>query len=310
MNRKRCGGGTSIEPVLRCLSLGAGVQSTTMALMAAHGALDPMPDCAIFTDTGWEPRAVYDHLAWLASGNVLPFPVHIVSKSNLRDDLIDGVRNPRKRFAAVPFFTREHRPAGTRVPVLDVDDRIVGERVLTSPEDRLGIGRRQCTYEYKIQPISRHLRELLGYAPKARIPQASVEVWIGISLDEVFCMKPARVNWQTNRWPLLEERMTRQRCLDWLADHNYPLPPKSSCIGCPYHSDTHWRAMRDETPEEWQDAIEMDRFIRNGGTQRGLRAQQYLHRSCQPLDQVDLDRNDNAGQLNLMLEECDGICGV
>ena len=172
MNRKRCGGGTSIEPVLRCLSLGAGVQSTTMALMAAHGALDPMPDCAIFADTGWEPRAVYDHLAWLASGNVLPFPVHIVSKSNLRDDLIDGVRNPRKRFAAVPFFTREHRPAETRVPVYDVDDRIVGERVLTSPEDRLGIGRRQCAYEYKIQPISRHVRELLGYAPKARIPAA------------------------------------------------------------------------------------------------------------------------------------------
>lgn len=49
---------------LRCLSLGTGVQSTTMALMAARGALTPMPDCAIFADTGWEPEAVYDHLDW------------------------------------------------------------------------------------------------------------------------------------------------------------------------------------------------------------------------------------------------------
>lgn len=31
----------------RALSLGAGVQSTTLALMAAHGEIGPMPDCAI-----------------------------------------------------------------------------------------------------------------------------------------------------------------------------------------------------------------------------------------------------------------------
>ena len=68
--------------------------------------------------------------------------------------------------------------------------------------------------------------------------------------------------------------------------------------------------MSDEVSEEWQDAIKMDRLIRNGGTKRGLPAQQNLHRPCQPLDQVDLDRDVDAGQLNLMLEECDGICGV
>lgn len=71
---------------LRVLSLGAGVQSTTLALMAAHGEVGPMPDCAVFADTGWEPQAVYDHLAWLRSPNVLPFPVHVVSGGDLRAD--------------------------------------------------------------------------------------------------------------------------------------------------------------------------------------------------------------------------------
>jgi len=46
---------------LRALSLGAGVQSTTLALMAAHGEIGPMPDCAIFADTGWEPQALGVH---------------------------------------------------------------------------------------------------------------------------------------------------------------------------------------------------------------------------------------------------------
>lgn len=44
--------------MLNIISLGAGVQSTTMALMAAHGEIEPMPDCAIFADTKVEPAAV------------------------------------------------------------------------------------------------------------------------------------------------------------------------------------------------------------------------------------------------------------
>ncbi len=83
------------EPVpnadLRVLSLGAGVQSTTLALMAAHGEIGPMPDCAIFADTGWEPAAVYEHLDWLASGNVLPFPIHRV-RSLRRGGFLIAVR--------------------------------------------------------------------------------------------------------------------------------------------------------------------------------------------------------------------------
>ena len=83
-------GAPSCAPTLRLrvLSLGAGVQSTTLALMAAHGAIGPMPDCAIFADTGWEPQAVYDHLAWLRSPNVLPFPVHVVKAGDIRADLL------------------------------------------------------------------------------------------------------------------------------------------------------------------------------------------------------------------------------
>lgn len=85
------------------LSLGAGVQSTTLALMAAHGHFGSL-DCAIFADTGWEPAAVYEHLRWLMSPNVLPFPVHIVSARNLRESLIAAGNG--KRWASIPAFTR------------------------------------------------------------------------------------------------------------------------------------------------------------------------------------------------------------
>ena len=115
------GEGAEPSPLrLRALSLGAGVQSTTLALMAAHGEIGPMPDCAIFADTGWEPQAVYDHLAWLMSPNVLPFPVHIVSDGNIREQLIGAGQGNRS--ASIPAFARTVTPAGAVVPVFDEDD--------------------------------------------------------------------------------------------------------------------------------------------------------------------------------------------
>ena len=50
---------------LTVISLGGGVQSSVMALMAGDGAFDRVPDCAVFADTKWEPPSIYAHLEWL-----------------------------------------------------------------------------------------------------------------------------------------------------------------------------------------------------------------------------------------------------
>ena len=264
------------------LSLGAGVQSTTMALMAAHGDLIPMPDAAIFADTGWEPKAVYDHLDWLCSPNMLPFPVYRVSKGNIRDDLLTKATSGKEagRFAAIPFFTGNG-----------------------------GMGRRQCTKEYKLYPIRDQAKRLLNWPPGKRIPKGSIECWIGISTDEASRMKPSTVQYMVNRWPLIDKGMSRWDCLRWLERHDYPAPPKSSCLGCPFHNDQHWREIRDR-PEEWADVTEVDAAIRGGGTLRGMNEKQYMHRSLVPLGEVDLSTAEERGQLNMFDNECEGMCGV
>lgn len=71
---------------LTVISLGGGVQSTVLALMAGAGTFDRIPDCAIFADTKWEPPSIYAHLEWLATQ--LPFPLHIVDNGrSLREDV-------------------------------------------------------------------------------------------------------------------------------------------------------------------------------------------------------------------------------
>lgn len=280
--------GEGVEPSpirLRVLSLGAGVQSTTLALLAAHGEIGPMPDCAIFADTGWEPGAVYEHLAWLMSPNVLPFPVHIVSAGNIRDSLIAA--GCGRRWASIPAFTRTTTRRG---------------------QVSIGMIRRQCTGDYKIDPIRRKVRELAGLTRKRSPAAPVVEQWIGISMDEIVRMKPSFETWRVNRWPLVERRMARSDCLRWLDRHGYPRPPKSACIGCPFHSDAVWRAMRDHDPAAWADAVEIDRAIRSG--LRGIRGEVYLHRSAVPLDEADLSTEADRGQLDLWPNECEGMCGL
>lgn len=272
-------------PMLKVLSLGAGVQSSTVALMSAAGKLPPL-DAAIFADTGWEPKAVYD---WLHEYLIprLPFPVYIVGKGNLRNEQIEARRRGSKqnagddRWASLPYFTK-------------------------SAEGKIGIIRRQCTSEYKIQPIEKKIRELLGLKPRQKYPkQLSVETWLGISLDETQRMKVSVDAWKTYRHPLVDLRMTRNDCLRWMERNNHPTPPRSSCIGCPFHSDDEWRNLQ---PEEWRDAVEFDKSIR---VSNGMRGETFLHRSCVPLEEVDLSTSEDHGQLVFSWSnECSGVCGI
>lgn len=276
---------------IRVLSLGAGVQSTTMALMAAHGEIEP-PDFAIFADTGAEPLVVYEHLKWLCSGNVLPFPVEIVSNGNIRDDTItaaNGGRHGKGRAATAPFFT-------------------VGKDGRAAPL------RRQCTSEYKIDPINKRLRRVLGVGHGQRMPKDSrAVVLIGISTDEVYRVKPAQENWITREWPLIDQRMNRNDCLRWMERHGYPIPPRSACTFCPYRSDHEWRQLRDKSPDDFADAVKIDTIIRPGFkriTTKASTGRLFLHRSLVPLSDVDLSTAEDRGQGNLFNEECEGMCGI
>lgn len=81
--------------MLTVISLGAGVQSSVMALMAAKGQIKPMPDCAIFADTQAEPDHVYEWLDWLETQ--LPFPVYRVTAETCAMILLRA-RRPAKEF--------------------------------------------------------------------------------------------------------------------------------------------------------------------------------------------------------------------
>jgi hypothetical protein len=246
--------------VKHIISLGAGVQSSTMALMAAHGEITPMPECAIFADTQSEPKAVYTWLDWLETQ--LPFPVHRVTAGSLRDDLM-----AEGRAATPPFFVQGG-----------------------------GMLWRQCTNDYKIAPIRRKIRELTDQCV----------LWMGISTDEAQRMKPSTVKYIANIYPLIDASISRIDCIAWMVSRGYSEPPRSACTFCPYHDDRTWRDMKLNDTESFADAVVVDAAIRSRGGNR----EWYLHRSCKPLNQVDFRTAEDAGQMSMFDEACEGMCGV
>ena len=274
---------------IHILSLGAGVQSSTLALMAAKGLVTPMPQCAIFADTQAEPPSVYRWLDWLEKQ--LPFPVHRVTAGSLTER-ITTTRVNRKTGKAyysnmIPAFT-------------------------LNPDGTTGIVGRSCTSDFKIVPILKKERQL--GAIKRGQKTVGVVQWIGISLDEVSRMKDSREPWSESRWPLIEMRMNRHDCFRWMEANGYPAPPRSACSYCPFHSDAEWRRLKTEEPEEFAKAVEVEKGLQAAHasiTTPGKKAgTAYLHNSLLPLDQVDFSTEEENGQINMFQNECEGMCGI
>ena len=115
---------------LHILNLGAGVQSSTLAMMFTRKELDPHPDYAIFADTQNESVDTYNWLKML-EGKV-SFPINKVTKGNLIDDVYktmnrkDGEKMVRG--ASIPFHVTKH-------------------------DGKKGMTHRRCTSSYKIEII-------------------------------------------------------------------------------------------------------------------------------------------------------------
>lgn len=278
------------------LNLGAGVQSTMLYLLAVqkHEVM-PHLDYAIFADTGEEPQAVYEHLEWLKS---LGGPEILVRStgSRLGDDLIHGTvgrtgRTGRtgRRFATIPAFTANG-----------------------------GMGKRQCTKEYKLEVINHTIRrEIVGLKPRQRFPvkDVSIHQYMGLSFDEAKRVLRVRkrffeIPWSAPHFPLFETNTTRTGAKGWLKPRVPHTVPRSACTFCPYHDQCEWNAIA-AVDVDWQRACEIDEALRNElyACHRGRTEQAFVHRSCVPLREADLTLPDPPLEFGFM-RECEGMCGV
>jgi len=264
---------------MKYISWGGGLQSTCMAVMSALGDL-PKVDAVVNVDPGFEWQENYKAIAcykdWLNDHGVRTEVIK--ADINLRDE-------PTNKYATPPYWTESGAPL-----------------------------RRHCTNNLKLYPFKKRIRELAGYDPgKPPHPKpGEFEVWIGFTLDEHERRSVSRVKYMTSRWPLIELGMTRDHCTEYFKGKGLPIPPKSACVICPYRRASEWIAIRDQSPEDWREAVEIDRRIRNAKPLDNVTTDKiYLWKGLEPLDEADLEaaaqadeerRKDKAHQIII----CDG----
>lgn len=263
------------EPI-HIISLGAGVQSSTMALMAAKGEITPMPIAAIFADTQNESRATYAFIEWIESQ--LPFPVVHVSKGDLWQHVI------------TPYINRKGEENCRTVPAF-----------VKNPDGTQGLMKTNCSTEFKKQEV----HKAITIQMKLHGVKNAVQ-WIGISTDEISRVKDSKRSTIENRYPLIDKRMSRGDCIEWLKRNNLPIPPRSACIFCPLRDNNQWREM---DRDEFKQAIRFEAAYQAAHGYLG-ESVPFLHRQMVPLNQVDFSTEEERGQLNMFNNECEGMCGV
>lgn len=256
---------------INVISLGAGKQSSYLLLTALQGNYKFMPDFAIFSDTGCEPEYVYNYLGWLKTyvKDKYNFEIIIVSEGNILNDTIEYLEGKRKRVASLPLFLG----------------------------NKMGLIMRQCTNDYKIKPLRKYLQSVRN--------GANVRLWLGISLDEIERIKESNVNYITNYFPLIENRITIDGIIEYFRINNLPEPSKSACLICPFHSDNYWKMFKKQFPQEFETACRFDEKIR---IYPNLKEKAYLSKHLKPLAEIDFSLSNSL--FPELIEECNGLCGL
>lgn len=237
---------------LTVFSFGGGVQSTAALVLAARGEL-PV-DAFLFANVGDDS----ENPATLRYVREIAMPYAAAHGINLVE-----LQRRRKTGEAETLYGRLTRP-GSRSIGIPVR---IGHNGMPAP--------RACTVDFKIKVISSWCRQHGARKTKPAITM------IGISLDEFQRMRTdSGISYTRLAYPLVERRMSRQDCINVIALAGLPIPPKSSCWFCPFHSLTTWREMRDKEPAQFYAAAALEEHLNVKGVSRNPL---YLTRSRKPL---------------------------
>jgi len=275
-----------------------GVQSTAALVLAAQGKIDYQTFlfCNVGTDSENPETLAY---------------VEQVAKPYAARHGLDLIELSRKKRDGTveTIYGRITRP----------DSRSIGIPVYMSSG---APGNRQCTYDFKVAVVDRWLKEqtesgyvqhmkealLLRYGLK-RLDKETVlsvmgsldqhfadrepvVVGLGISLDEIQRVKPnmdeKTIAWKVNAFPLLFDLprpLSRQDCMSIIAGAGLPVPPKSSCWFCPFHTTRAWQELREQQPALFWRAVALEWLINERRQVLG-KDRVWLSSKLKPLEQI------------------------
>jgi hypothetical protein len=215
---------------VRAISYGGGVQSTALLVLAATSRVDCA--LAIFANVGdhAENPATLDYVREVAAPYCAEHGIELVERNRggKNPDLYDRLTRPESKFLGIPI-----RMSNTGAP-----------------------GHRSCTHDYKLVVIGRELKA------RGAAVDTPADVLIGISTDEIRRANNRRAEpFERIRYPLLDLGLSRLDCMRVIRDAGLPMPDKSACWFCPFHSASAWANMRTDHPDQFERACELEETL-------------------------------------------------
>jgi hypothetical protein len=97
------------------------------------------------------------------------------------------------------------------------------------------VTRRWCTHWFKVDALHKYFN-----TPAFEL--------IGIDAGESRRAKIQTRNGLESRYPLLEQEIDRNGCVEIISKHGLPLPMKSGCYICPFQKRSQWVQLRRTHP--------------------------------------------------------------
>jgi hypothetical protein len=259
---------------IRAISYGGGVQSTAMLVLAAQREIDfPL---ALFSNVGDDS----EHPATLAyfRDYAVPYAAeHGIELVELRK---------RGRGKEVTLYQRIANP----------ESKTVGIPARLMPTGAPAM--RSCTLDFKVRRIASELKQ------RGASAQSPALVALGISIDEYQRMRTdSGIAWQTLAYPLIDRQLDRAACMGVIERAGLPVPPKSSCYFCPFHTMDVWRKQRRDEPELFAKSVALEKQLSDRHIALG-RGPVYMTNAQRPLDEAVGDHD----QLDLF--ETEASCDV
>jgi len=253
------------------LNYGGGWQTTGKLVLVKQGKL-PRPDRIVIADTGRERKTTWRYLESTA-------------RPQMREIGLEIEIAPRS-LAYVDIYGHN---GDLLLPVYTATGKMSAF----------------CSTEWKARVVERYLHLLeLGHSISdiAQMSQQQVKIemkrrtsgtytnWIGFTYDE-----RDRIKGNEGRWyPLVEMMLTKEDIRTIIQSAGWPNPTSSACWMCANLDNAEWRNIRDNDPDDFGAACDLDEEIRendifNGGG--GV----WLHHSRVPLRAADLEVEDRKG---------------
>jgi hypothetical protein len=249
---------------IRAMSYGGGVQSTAMMVLAATGQIDYR--LALFADVGRDSEnpATIEYLEqhakpYAGANGIELVELQRVKRSGSTETIMERIRD---------------------------SDRSIGIPVRMSNG---APGNRQCTQDFKIKVIAKELKR------RGATKADPATIALGISMDEFQRMRSdSGIPHERLAYPLIDLGMDRQDCMNVIERAGLPVPPKSSCYFCPFHTQHAWKEQARNQPDLFAKSVALERFINERQSALG-KDQVWLSSALRPLDEAFSDD----GQLSM-----------